>query len=37
VEAGYKANAWIRMRHPDYDRLREMLNTVGQQIEIIAR
>ena len=37
VEAGYKANAWIRMRHPDYDRLREMLNTVGQQLEVIAR
>ncbi len=37
VEAGYKANAWIRMRHPDYDRLREMLDSVGRQVEVIAR
>ena len=26
VEAGYMANAWIRMRHPDYDTLRAMLD-----------
>jgi len=30
VEAGYMANAWIRMRHPDYDEVRGMLNAVGE-------
>jgi hypothetical protein len=30
VEAGFMANAWMRLRHPDYDRLREMLDTVGK-------
>ena len=24
VEAGYMANAWLRMKHPDYDELRRM-------------
>src|ERR1700730_3458746 len=28
VEAGYMANAWIRMAHPDYDTLHNMLNLV---------
>ena len=28
VEAGYMANAWVRMRHPDYDQLRQMLDHV---------
>ncbi|HSL25427.1 MAG TPA: ATP-grasp domain-containing protein [Acidimicrobiia bacterium] len=30
VEAGYMANAWIRMRHPDYDELRSILTRVGE-------
>ena len=30
VEAGYMANAWVRMRHPDYDTLRAMLDDVGE-------
>lgn len=34
VEAGYMANAWIRMRHPDYDRLREIFETVGRAVKI---
>ncbi len=34
VEAGYMANAWIRMRHPDYDRLREMLDWVGRTVKV---
>ncbi len=29
VEAGYMANAWIRMKHPDYDELRRMLDARG--------
>ncbi len=36
VEAGYKANAWIRMRHPDYDELRRMLNAVGENVKVLA-
>ena len=34
VEAGYMANAWVRMRHPDYDRLREMLDFVGRTVRV---
>lgn len=37
VEAGYMANAWLRMRHPDYDELRRMLDVAGQTIKVIAR
>jgi len=36
VEAGYMANAWIRMRHPDYDELRHMLDTVGRTVKVRA-
>jgi formate-dependent phosphoribosylglycinamide formyltransferase (GAR transformylase) len=37
VEAGYMANAWIRLKHPDYDHLRWMLDTVGQTVTVWAR
>ena len=37
VEAGYMANAWMRMRHPDYDALREMLDDVGRTVKVHAR
>jgi len=36
VEAGYMANAWVRMRHPDYDGLREMLDDVGRSVKVRA-
>ncbi len=36
VEAGYMANAWIRMRHPDYDTLRELLDDVGRTVHVYA-
>jgi hypothetical protein len=36
VEAGYMANAWLRMRHPDYDELRGMLETVGRTVRVKA-
>jgi phosphoribosylaminoimidazole carboxylase (NCAIR synthetase) len=36
VEAGYMANAWIRMRHPDFDVLRSTLDTVGQTVRVLA-
>jgi formate-dependent phosphoribosylglycinamide formyltransferase (GAR transformylase) len=37
IEAGFKANAWIRMRHPDYDTLRSMLDEVGRTVRVRAR
>ena len=36
VEAGYMANAWVRMKHPDYDTLRSMLDFVGQTVRVRA-
>ena len=36
VEAGYMANAWIRLAHPDYDTLRAMLNAVGETVRVRA-
>jgi hypothetical protein len=37
VEGGYMANAWIRMRHPDFDTLRGMLDAVGEITQLRAR
>jgi formate-dependent phosphoribosylglycinamide formyltransferase (GAR transformylase) len=37
IEAGFKANAWVRLRHPDYDRLREMLDDVAHLVRVHAR
>ncbi|MDH3532109.1 MAG: ATP-grasp domain-containing protein [Gammaproteobacteria bacterium] len=36
VEAGYMANAWMRIRHPDYDELRRILNDVGETVRVHA-
>ncbi|MFN2582527.1 MAG: acetyl-CoA carboxylase biotin carboxylase subunit family protein [Candidatus Dormibacteria bacterium] len=36
VEAGYMANAWVRMAHPDYDTLRGMLDDVGRTVHVRA-
>jgi hypothetical protein len=36
VEAGYMANAWVRIRHPDYDALREILRWVGENVRVHA-
>jgi formate-dependent phosphoribosylglycinamide formyltransferase (GAR transformylase) len=36
VEAGYMANAWVRLRHPDYDELRRLLEVVGRQVKVHA-
>jgi hypothetical protein len=36
IEAGYMANAWMRVRHEDYDELRRILDTVGQTIRVRA-
>jgi formate-dependent phosphoribosylglycinamide formyltransferase (GAR transformylase) len=37
VEAGYMANAWIRMKHESYDDLRRILDVVGQTVRVRAR
>lgn len=37
VEAGYMANAWVRLRHEDYDTLRSMLDEVGRVLKVVAR
>jgi carbamoylphosphate synthase large subunit len=36
VEAGYMANAWMRLKHPDYDELRSMLDRVGETVRVHA-
>jgi hypothetical protein len=36
VEAGYMANAWVRVRHPDYDQCRAIMNDIGQSIRVRA-
>ena len=36
VEAGYMANAWVRLKHPDYDTLRDMLSRVGEKVHVHA-
>jgi hypothetical protein len=36
VSAGFMANAWLRLKHPDYDTLRGMLDAVGQTVKVWA-
>jgi hypothetical protein len=36
VAAGYMANAWIRMKHTDFDELRSMLDVVGETVKVRA-
>ena len=37
VDAGFMANAWLRMKHENYDELRHMLDTVGQMVKVWAQ
>jgi formate-dependent phosphoribosylglycinamide formyltransferase (GAR transformylase) len=37
VDAGYHANAWMVLRHTDYDELRRMLGVVGETVQVRAR
>jgi hypothetical protein len=30
------ANAWVRMKHPDFDELKAMLDTAGEVIQVRA-
>ena len=36
VEGGYMANAWMRVRHTDYDTLRQIMNTIGETVKVHA-
>ena len=36
VEGGYMANAWMRVRHPDYDTLRQIMDTIGETVKVHA-
>ncbi len=36
IEAGYMANAWLRLKHPDFDELQRMLDDVGQTVKVYA-
>ena len=36
VAAGFMANAWIRMKHPDFDHLHGMLDDVGRTVHVYA-
>ncbi|HEX7993667.1 MAG TPA: hypothetical protein VF506_07065 [Streptosporangiaceae bacterium] len=37
VTASYMANAWLRMKHENYDELRRILDIVGQTVKVHAR
>lgn len=37
VEGGYMANAYVRLKHPDYDELRRIMNTIGETVQVKAR
>ncbi|MBT8131787.1 MAG: ATP-grasp domain-containing protein [Gammaproteobacteria bacterium] len=36
IEGGYMANAWMRVRHPDYDTLRSIMDEIGTTIRVHA-
>ena len=36
VEAGYMANAWLQLRHDDYDTLRDILGDIGETLKVVA-
>ncbi len=36
VAAGYMANAWMHLKHPDYDELRGILKEIGETVKVIA-
>jgi hypothetical protein len=36
VEGGYKVNAWVRVKHPDYDELRAILTAIGETVKVRA-
>lgn len=37
IEGGYMANAYVRLKHTDYDALRNIMNTIGETVKVKAR
>ncbi len=37
IDKGYLANAWLRMKHPDYDELRRLMDFAGRTLRVRAR
>jgi len=37
IEGGYMANAWMRLRHPDFDRLKAIMDEIGETLKVRAR
>lgn len=36
IEAGYRANAWMYLRHPDYDGVRAMMDDIERTLKMYA-
>ena len=36
-DAGYMANAWMRLKHPSFDALRGVMDDVGERVQVRAR
>lgn len=36
LEKGWLVNTWFRLRHPDYDQLRDLMTHIGQTVKTIA-
>ncbi len=36
IEKGYLSNLWLRLKHPDYDRLRAILDEIGHTVRVLA-
>ena len=36
VEDGYMANAWMRLRHPDLDSLKSIMDEIGERVQVRA-
>ena len=36
IEKGYLANAWFRLKHPDYDELLRMMEYIGSTLKVRA-
>ena len=36
IGAGYLANAWVCVKHPDYDELRGILDDIGRTVQVWA-
>ncbi|MBL8731694.1 MAG: ATPase, partial [Planctomycetes bacterium] len=37
LDKGWLVNTWFRLRHVDYDRLRELMTYIGEAVKADAR